>query len=72
MSCNVLYLSSLRQGGTAVRSAAAVHYLVASLEQTLAQRAPEVPCPKDTQQLLLRGSCHAQRTQRHALWLHLL
>ncbi len=71
MSCSVLYLSSLRQGATAVGSAAAVHNPVARLEQTLAQRAPKVPSPKDTQQLLLRGSCCAQRTQRHALWLHL-
>lgn len=72
MSCNVLYLSSLRQGATAVRSSTAVHYPVASLEQTLAQRAPQVPRPKDTQQLLLTGSCCAQRTQWHALQLHLL
>lgn len=68
----MLYLSSLRQRATAVRSAAAVYNPVASLEQTLAQRAPQVPCPKDTQQLLLWGSCCAQRTQRHTLWLHLV
>lgn len=71
MSCRVLYLSSLRQGATAVRSSAAVHHPVASLEQTLAQRAPQIPCPKDAQPLL-RGSCRAQRTQRQTLRLHLV
>ena len=71
MLCRVSYLSTLRQGATAVRSAAAIRHPVARLQQTQAQRAPQVPRPEDTQQLRHRGSCRAQRMQRHALWLHL-
>lgn len=64
------YLSSLRHGATAVRSAAAIDHPVASLVKAQAQRAPEVPGPKDAQRLLLRCICCTQRRQRHAL-LHL-
>lgn len=71
LCCHVLYLSSLRQGATAVRSAAAIHHPVARLKQTQAQRPPQVPSPEDTQQLWQRGSCCTQRMQRHTLWLHL-
>ncbi|KAF3839809.1 hypothetical protein F7725_018526 [Dissostichus mawsoni] len=71
-ACFAWTLFPHRQGATAVRSAAAIHHPVATLEQTLAQRSSKVPSPKDTQQLLLRGSCGAQGTQQHALWLHLL
>lgn len=66
----MLYLSSLRHGSAAVRSAAAIDHPVASLEKAQAQRAPEVPSPKDAQRLLLRCSCGIQRRQRDAL-LHL-
>lgn len=62
------YLSSLRHGAAAVGSAAAVHHLVPRLEQTQAQRATQVPGPKDAHHLRLRG---AHGMQSHALWLHL-
>lgn len=65
------YLSSLRHGAAAVRSAAAIDHPAASLEKALAQRAPEVPSPKDTQRLLLGCSCCTLRRQRHALLLRL-
>lgn len=61
------YLSSQRHGPAALRSAAAIDHLVASLEKALAQRAPEVSGAKDAQRLLLGCSCCPQRTQRHAL-----
>lgn len=64
------YLSSPRHGAAAVRSAAAVDHLVASLEEAQSQGAPHVPGPKDAQRLLLRCSCRTQRRERHAL-LHL-
>lgn len=63
------YLSSRRHGAAALGSAAAVDHLVASLEEALAQRAPEVSGPKDAEGLLLGCSCCLQRTQRHALLL---
>lgn len=66
------YLSSWRQGATAVRSPAAVHQPVARLEQSLTQGAPQIPRTKDTQQLPLRVGCDAHRRQRHALWFPLL
>lgn len=63
------YLSSWRHRATALRSAAAIDHLVASLQKALAQRAPKVSGPKDTQRLLLGFICCTERTQRHALWL---
>lgn len=60
------YLSSLRHGTAAGRSAAAVHHPVPRLEQAQAQGATQVPGPEDAHRLGLRVT---QRMQGHALWL---
>lgn len=71
LCCHVSYQRSLRHRATAVRSAAAVHHPVARLEETQAQRPPQVSSPKDTQHRWLRGSCYTHWMQQHTLWLAL-
>lgn len=65
------YLSSLRHGAAAVRSAAAVHHPVPRLKQAQTQRATQVSGPEDAHHLRLRGARCAHGMHSKAHWLHL-
>lgn len=68
----VCYLSSWRHRAAAAWSSAAIHQPAAGVQQALAQGAPKVPRPKDTQRLRLGGgSRRVQGIQWNAVWLHL-